>query len=79
MCIDFNKMPGQKTKFSDSWLHSTDSNGDKVNKAAKVLVACLSNGKDQDLLLRNVFMKLFMEQPNLSSTNLPPQRRVLHF
>ena len=25
-------MPGQKTKFSDSWLHSTDSNGDKVNE-----------------------------------------------
>ena len=32
MCIVFNKMPGQKTKFSDSWLHSTDSNGDKVNE-----------------------------------------------
>ena len=25
-------MPGQKTKFSDSRLHSTDSNGDKVNE-----------------------------------------------
>ena len=49
------------------------------NKAAKVLVTCLSNGQDQDLL-RNVFlMKLFMEQPNLSFTNLPPQRRLLHF
>ena len=24
-------------------------------------------------------MKLFMEQPNLSSTNLPPQRTIQHF
>ena len=29
--------------------------------------------------IKNVFLRLFMEQPNLSSTNLPPQRRVLHF
>ena len=44
------------------------------NKTAKLLITCLSNGQDQDL-----FLKLFMEQPNLSFTNLPPQWRVLHF
>ena len=26
------KMPVQKTKFSEAWLSSTDSNGDKVGK-----------------------------------------------